>query len=105
MAKSKINKQIAKEMLSILPEDKKKALGNALQRNMILTSAAVLSMGEMTIYKEGWYLVLHGTRCQFAVFAKDNDGELQIIRKPHENKLHKLYDVTLYFNESDFYGF
>ena len=101
----KINKEIAKEMLSILPESKKKALNNALERNMILTSAYVLSMGEMTIYKEGWYLVLHGTRCSFSVFAKDNDGELQIIRKPNENKLHKLYEQTLYFNESDFYKF
>lgn len=101
----KINYEITKRILNEMPKEKKESLSKALDRNMILTSARVLSMGEITIYKEGWLLTLYGTRCKFTVFAKDNDGEFKFIRKPRENKLNKLYQQTLYFNESDFYQF
>ena len=100
--KSTINYEIAKEMLQKMPEEKKVALEKALDRNYILTSSRVLSFGEMTVYKEGWLLELEGTRCKFSVFAKDNDGEFEFIRKPVEKKLHKLYTENLRFNESDF---
>ena len=56
----------------------------------------------MTIYKEGFYLVLSGTRCSFSIFAYDKDGKLEFARKPHENKLNKIYDDSLKFSESDF---
>lgn len=98
----KINYEIAARILQEMPEEKKASLEKALDRNFILTSARVLSMGEMTVYKEGWLLVLNGTRCKFSIFAKDNDGKFEFIRKPIESKLHKLYTQTLYFNECDF---
>ena len=101
----KINYEIASRIIKEMPIEKKEILARTLDRNFILTSSRVLSMGEITVYKEGWLLVLNGTRCKFSVFAKDNDGDFEFVRKPNENKLHKLYQQTLYFNESDFYGF
>lgn len=98
----KINQEMAKRILQGMPSEKKHSLENALNRNLALTSARVLSIGEITVYKEGWYLQLYGTRCQFSVYAEDNDGTLLFKRKPKENNLHKLYDQTLYFNENDF---
>lgn len=99
----KINKEIALEMLSQLPVNKINTLKNALNRNLILTSTYSLGQGALTIYKEGFYLTLDGTRARFSVFAFDNDGELVIAeRKPHETKLHKLYEDWLKFDESDF---
>ena len=98
----KINQEMAKRILQEMPLQKKQSLKNALDRNEILTSARVLSIGEITVYKQGWYLQLYGTRCQFSVYAEDNDGTLIFKRKPKENNLHKLYDQSLYFNENDF---
>ena len=98
----KINQEIASSMLHEMPLQKKQSLEKALDRNESLTSARVLSIGDITVYKEGWYLQLYGTRCQFSVYAEDNDGTLIFKRKPKENNLHKLYDQTLYFNENDF---
>lgn len=100
--KNGINYEIAAQMMKEMPESKKEVLRKALTRNLILTSSRVMSFGKMTIYKEGWYLELEGTRCSFSVFAKDNDGEFQFCRKPVERLLNKIYDETLYFNEGDF---
>lgn len=105
MMNKKINYEIVERIFQEMPKNKKELLSKALDRNMILTSSRVMSMGEITIYKEGWLLILNGTRCKFSIFAKDNDGEFEFIRKPNENKLHKLYQQTLYFNEQDFYKF
>lgn len=98
----KINQEMTERILQEMPPEKKRSLENALNRNLALTSSRVLSIGEITVYKEGWYLQLHGTRCQFSVYAEDNDGTLIFKRKPKESSLHKLYDQSLYFNESDF---
>ena len=87
----KINESMVARILEEMPENKKEVLGKALQRNMYLTSVAILNSCTLTVYIEGWYVELEGTRCRFAVFAKDNDGELEFIRKPAESKLHKLY--------------
>lgn len=95
----KINYEIAMDILKNLSEEKKKVLENALTRNLILTSSFCMSFGEMTIYKEGFLLVLKGTRCSFSVYVKDNDGILQETRKPIENKLHKLYTESLCFGD------
>ena len=97
-----INYEIATRMLQEMPKEKKSSLNKALDRNLSLTSVRVLSFGEITVYKEGWLLTLQGTRCQFSVFAKDNDGEFEFCRKPTESKLHKLYAENLRFNETDF---
>ena len=101
----KVNREIVKKMLESMPEAKKAVLVKALERNMILTSSWVLSSCTLVIYKEGWLLKLDGTRCSFSVFAKDNDGEFEFIRKPAESKLHKLYEEWQGMNESDFYEF
>lgn len=103
--KKTINYEIAKDMLSQMPDTKKESLIKALTRNSILTSAYCLENGCMTIYKEGFYLTLLGCRCQFSVFAADHDGNLKFMRKPNETKLHKLYDYSMSFNESDFRTF
>lgn len=100
-----INDRIAADMLNEMPEAKKQQLRKALERNSILTSAYMLSFGTIHIYKEGWYLELEGTRCRFAVWAYDNDGEFKFGRKPNESKLNKLYKESLYFNECDFEKF
>lgn len=86
-----INKEIAREMLDRLSDQKKKVLDAALRRNAILTSDYGLENATLNVYKEGFYLVLEGCRSRFAVWYADNDGELIEGRKPQENKLHKLY--------------
>lgn len=96
-----INKEIVIDIINALPEDKVIKLMNACYINYLLTSTYELSNVEITVYKEGWYVELIGTICKFSVFAKDNDGEIEITRKPNENKLHKLYwqcDKTDFIN-------
>lgn len=100
----KYNHELAIEIIKTLSETKKETLKKALKRNFILTSSYVLSNGKITVYKEGFYLELNGTRSNFSVYANDNDGELEITRKPSENKLHKLYEQFISFNECDFYN-
>lgn len=99
-----INKEIALEILNNLPNRKKEVLVKALNRNFILTSSYVLEQGTLAIYKEGFYLILDGTRVSFSVFAYDNDGKLIIAdRKPNDSKLRHLYDDSLNFSEPDFF--
>lgn len=98
----KFNREIVAQILSEMPESKKAVLCKALDRNLILTSSRVLASCDLTIYKEGWLVKLEGTRCSFSVFAKDNDGEFEFIRKPNENSLHKLYSEWTSMNESDY---
>lgn len=99
------NQSIVSDILNQMPAEKKAVLGRALDRNLILTSTRVLSSCTLTVYKEGWLVTLEGTRCSFSVFAKDNDGEYEFIRKPNESKLHKLYDDWESMDESDYYNF
>lgn len=100
-----INKEIAIDMLKKMPEKRKNTFRKALDRNMYLTSAWVLTLGRMTIYKEGYYLQLYGTRSSFSVWAYDNDGRFIFSRKPLDKKLRKLYIVDIMFNEVDFIGY
>lgn len=102
MNMSKVNREIVDEILKEMPESKKKVLANALDRNLMLTSARVLYSCTLVVYKEGWLVKLEGTRCSFTVFAKDNDGEFEFIRKPNENTLHPLYQSWQPMNESDY---
>ena len=101
----KYNMDITLDILHQMPESKKELLRKALIRNSLLTSAYLLSECTLTIYKEGWLVKLEGTRSTFTVFAKDNDGEFEFIRKPNENKLHKLYTETATLTESHFEEF
>jgi hypothetical protein len=98
----KTNREIIARILQEMPEEKKEVLGKALERNLILTSTAVLSSCTLTVYKEGWLVKLDGTRCSFSVFAKDNDGDFEFIRKPNENKLSKLYEEWHSMDETDY---
>ena len=96
------NRWIVSRMLEEMPDSKKATLHKMLLRNCYLTSAYVLSSCTLTVYKEGWYIKLEGTRCSFTVYAKDNDGSFEFIRKPVESKLTKLYSDWCCMNVSDF---
>lgn len=98
------NKEIALEMLSNIPKSKKITLKKAVMRNWNFTSTYALPYGTMTVYKEGFYLQLEGTKCQFSVYAADDDGTLVVLKKkPAEKFLSRLYrDSDLKFLESDF---
>ena len=98
----KYNKDIAFDILRAMPAERKAVLVKALERNLILTSSWVLSSCTVTVYHEGFLVKLEGTRCSFQVYAKDNDGEYEVMRKPVESKLHKIYDDWFSPNESDF---
>lgn len=100
-----VNKEIVMEILSKLPQNKKLALKKSLERNLYLTSSYILNDCVMTVYKQGWYVALNGTRCSFSVFAYDNDGDYIIAsKKPHEKQLDKLYtDNSIKFCERDFF--
>lgn len=87
------NREIAAEIMNKLPEAKMNALRNACIRNSMLTSFYGLENMTMTVYIEGFKLQLDGCRSSFSVYAKDNDGEFEITRKPAESKLHRLYDT------------
>ena len=95
------NKDIVKEMLSKMPEKKKEVLGKALDRNMLLTSTRAMSWVYLTVYREGWLLELEGTRCEFSVYAKDNDGEFVFTRKPNESNIHMIYHENARTSELD----
>lgn len=98
-----VNKEIALQMLDEMPENKKEQLRKTLSRNFYLTSVRNMEHGTFYVYKEGFYLRLEGCRCSFSIWAYDNDGELEFAsRKPRENKLSKIYDEHLSFNEDDF---
>lgn len=88
---TEISKWVVETMLKEMPEAKKQSLRNASRRNGLLTSEYSLEHIYLRIYKEGWYLTMEGCRCQFAVWAFDNDGEFVFGRKPSESKLHHLW--------------
>ena len=98
-----INREMIRMIMNEMPEQKKQQYKNACVRNGLLTSSYNLPWASIRVYKEGWYVEFEGTRSRFAVFAKDNDGEIEIIRKPNENKLHFIYadggQNELYFDE------
>ena len=78
-------------IVEAMPDSKKNALKNACQRNNILTTYYGLGFSELSIYKEGYYWKAEGTRSNFAVFVKDDDGKLSVIRKPKDSKLSYLW--------------
>lgn len=91
--KLNIQRPIIEMMFDAMSAEKKEAFRNAAYRNCYLTSEYTLRNGRIVTYKEGWYLELEGCRSRFAAFAKDNDGELEIIRKPKDEKLHKIWGM------------
>ena len=91
--KYQINIEITKEIVKKVMADasRKQTLEKALLRNYTLTTVYDLESVILEVYKEGYYLILSGTRCEYKVYAKDNDGELELTRKPNKDKLHLLY--------------
>ena len=86
-----INRQIARQMLKGISNDKRCVLMNACNRNAILTSFYGLENATLAVYKEGFYLRLYGVRTEFKLWCFDNDGELIEGRKPKAKKLSPLY--------------
>ena len=95
-----INKEIIIDIINALPQEKVITLMNACYRNYLLTTTYELSKASLHVCKEGYYLELEGTRCGFNVFAKDNDGELEITRKPHN-----LTELYVDFGHTNFIDF
>ena len=87
----KTNHDLIKMILEDLPEDRKKVLTKALDRNFYLTSVWTLSWADLYVYEEGFYLELSGTRAKFSVWVYDNDGNFEYGRKPVDSKLHLIY--------------
>lgn len=90
------------DILEGMPARKKNVLGNALERNSALTSTKTLEHGTMRVYKEGFYLVLNGTRCSFSIWEGDDDDGFKYGRKPTDRKLNFLHEVSLHFYETDY---
>ena len=101
----KANEWVMQEMLRTMPEAKRKVLVKALDRNEILTSSRVLSNVTMRVYKEGWYLIMEGTRCSVRVWCYDRDAEMVHGRKPNESTLTFYYEDWMNGSESDYEGF
>jgi len=93
MTKREIAEMTVQMMFDVLPDSKKKVFENACYRNYLLTSWTGLGFSRLHIYKEGFYLEMDGTRSRFTVFTKDNDGELEVMKKPNEDKLHKIWEA------------
>lgn len=95
MAAMKSCEEIAQQMVAQMPAEKKESLRNAISRNYILTSHDGLNWSTMRVYREGWYLVLEGTRSGCNIWAGDDDGAFRFGRKPAEDRLHLLYEISL----------
>jgi len=89
---TKTDREIIKDVLMNMPEEKKAQLDKACEINHHLTSTWELEDVTMTAYNEGFYIEFKGTRCGFKVWVYDNDGELVVGRKPVERKLNKLWE-------------
>lgn len=100
------NKETVRYFLESLPTEKMEQLKDALDRNEALTSTRTLEHGDFTVYREGFYVELKGTRCGFKFFVdEDDEGNLVFTRKPNESKLHKEYKESLHFSAVDYKGF
>ena len=96
------NEQITLEIIKVLPDDKLEKLIKVLDRNEALTSTWDISDVTITVYKQGWYIEFIATRSRYAVFAYDRDGDYEITdRKPHENKLDRIYSEHLQFSRME----
>lgn len=99
----KFNHDFTIEMLQGMPREKKKVLNNALNRTNYLTSYYGLSLQNVTVYKEGWYIDFEGCRAGFKMWIGDEDGTFVYgKKKPINSKLNRLhsYDPEIY--EADF---
>ena len=99
----KWNHQFIMDMISEAPVTEKKKLYNALNRNNILTTYYGLDWQSVTVYKEGWYMVFRGCRCQFTMWVANCDGVFVFgKRKTIERKLNRLYAFDPEISSFDF---
>ena len=91
---NKNNEWVLNELFGKMPIEKCNSLSRTMYRNFCFTSDDVPEHCRLAIYKEGWYFEAEGCQCRFAVWAKDNDGEMVFGRKPAEKFLHFLWSDT-----------
>lgn len=96
-------KQIALAILKTMPVEKIATLKKALERNFSTTSSYMLERACITEYEEGWYVELSGVRSGFKAFYDNKKN--RVVRKPNENKLHKVHAESEIMDEGDFYIF
>ena len=89
-----ICQSIMEMFVEAMGEKKKNTFCNACDRNGYLTSHFGMSWYTLSTYKEGWYFECGGTRCAFAVWAWDRDGEMEIGRKPNKDNIHFIWAHT-----------
>ena len=98
MTTRELNREFTKDILRAMPEDKKKVLVNALDRNCILTSYWGLDNQSVEVYKEGWYIKMEGCRSSFTMWVGDNDGEFVFgNRKPRKLSYLHSYNPDIEF--------
>lgn len=86
----KENDEMLKDLVGIMPINKKKQLQKMFDRTEALTSDYGFEC-VIYVYKEGFYLRFCGTRSSFNCFIKDNDGELSVCKKPNDSKLNLIW--------------
>jgi hypothetical protein len=86
MKLNKNNIELIKEFTKIIPDKVEKFVN----REIALTSNNTAWVS-MEVYKEGFYLIIEGTRNKAAQWFTDDDGELIAERKPNKNKLNIIY--------------
>lgn len=91
---NKICQAIMRQIVDAMSEKKIDTFCNACNRNGYLTSHFGMSTYILDTYIEGWYFHCEGTRSSFAVWAWDRDGDLEIGRKPKEDKLRYLWGYS-----------
>jgi hypothetical protein len=89
-----ICQDIMQMIVDAMSEKKIDTFCNACNRNGYLTSHFGMSTYHLDTYIEGWYFRCEGTRSSFAVWAWNRDGDLEIGRKPKENKLRFIWSHT-----------
>ena len=92
----KVANMTVEMMFDAMPESKKRVFRAACNRNFDLTSCYILGFSTLTVYKEGWYISMRGTRSGFGCFMKDCDGEMKMMKKPKDEKLNKLWSFEWY---------
>lgn len=93
----KYDKELAMDILKNMSNEKKDVLRKALYRNELLTSVRCLQDCDFYDCKDGFYLVLRGTRTKFAVYM---NNDMKYIRKPKYVEV--IRTNNLVFDQDDF---
>ena len=93
----KYDKEVAIDILKNMSNQKKEVLRKALYRNELLTSVRCLQDCDFYDCKDGFYLVLRGTRTKFAVYM---NNDMKYTRKPKNIEI--IRQNYLVFDENDY---